>query len=147
MTMDAESFIKHIRVLRSNLTKLMNELEVLLEASESNIHEVAVAWECMKPKYEELRIQDTKVYESLLETATEEQLMAEIETCDNYIKRFTEVRLKCEKLQEETKNMNQLAIIGSSKQTDSCNAAENNLMGKRKFKLPQIKLNHMMGML
>ncbi|KAF2887450.1 hypothetical protein ILUMI_18723, partial [Ignelater luminosus] len=57
-----------------------------------------VCWECLKLKFDELPLRDNEVYQGLLETATEEQLLAEMDGCDAYVKRFTELRLKCEKL-------------------------------------------------
>ena len=47
-------------------------------------------WECFKPKLEALQSCDREIYEKLLESATEEELLADLDSSDVYFKRFTE---------------------------------------------------------
>lgn len=44
---------------------------------------------------------DRAVYELTLESSTEAEIETEVESCDTYVKRFTMLRMKYEKLTED----------------------------------------------
>lgn len=139
MASDTETKKKHRRVLRAGFTKAANDLDSLLKVEEPIHSNIEISWECLKPKFDDLRNCDNEVYEGLLESATEEQLIADLESGDAYVKRFTELRLRCAKVLEPkaADDVRSVASANSEFATD-----EGVPTGKRKFKLPQIEFKY-----
>lgn len=136
---DVERKKKNRKVQRTSFTKTANELEVLLKCEQPDINAVEVSWECLKPKFDVLRISDGDIYDCLLESASEEELVADLDICDQYVKRFTGMRIKCEKLlQELDEEMSQRSRASGSTDREQ-------VTGKRKFKLPNIEFKHYDG--
>ena len=138
---DAERKKKNRKVLRASFTKTANELEVLLRGEPPDVSAVEISWECLKPKFDVLRANDGEIYDCLLESATEEELVADLDSCDTYVKRFTGLRIKCEKILQ--------AKVLDEEMSQRSRASENNsskeVTGKRKFKLPNIEFKHYDG--
>ncbi|XP_018577341.1 uncharacterized protein LOC108915711 [Anoplophora glabripennis] len=97
-TVAMEAKKKHRKVLRASFTKVANELDTLLQVDKPVHCDVEISWECLKGKFDELHAWENQVYEALLESATEEQLMSEMDSSDAYQRRFTELRLRCNKV-------------------------------------------------
>ncbi|KAG5879137.1 hypothetical protein JTB14_004113 [Gonioctena quinquepunctata] len=67
-----------------------------------------VHWDLLDDKYGPLRVINKNVFDSLLESdAPEEELGAEMESCDRYIKRFKLLKYKYEQLRGTTGSINE----------------------------------------
>ncbi|KAJ8968554.1 hypothetical protein NQ317_001752 [Molorchus minor] len=137
---------KHRKVIRASFTKTANELDMLLSATAPvPLNDIEISWECLKPKFENLRICDNELFECLLENATEEQLLAEVEGCDGYIKRFTELNLRCEKVFQHKPAVDAVSVGSRISSNAEASPGEVATTGKRKFKLPRIEFKHYDG--
>ncbi|KAG5865592.1 hypothetical protein JTB14_002230 [Gonioctena quinquepunctata] len=84
---------KHRKVLRAAFTKSANELDKLL-SEEVALQQVQVAWEVLLQKHENLLIANREIYDTLLqENVSEEDLMLEIDCCEEYEKKFIDLRI------------------------------------------------------
>lgn len=125
---------KHRSVLRRAFTCGANELEALLSATPSDSRAIQVAWENLKVKFDDLKISDGVVYEVLLKAdATEEELLAEMDSCDSYKKKHIGLRLQYETFLEALRPARQEA---NSERSSSSNRSPGM---QRKFKLPFIE--------
>ena len=74
-----------------------------------------------------------------MESTTEKELLADLDSSDVYFKRFTELRLKCEKLLEVRDVQDTPSRASSVAGANVAGSYVNNASGKRKFKLPRIE--------
>ncbi|KAG5861140.1 hypothetical protein JTB14_010462 [Gonioctena quinquepunctata] len=96
---DIETSKKNRKVFRMCFTRAANELDGHLKQVPLVFGDVEISWECLKPKWDSLSACDNEVYNSMLDgEATEEQLKAEMEQCEAYLRRFTGLRLQVGKL-------------------------------------------------
>ncbi|KAH1002137.1 hypothetical protein HUJ04_008254 [Dendroctonus ponderosae] len=85
------------KVIRSSFTRTANELEPLLLTTVCE-DTTRVVWELLSGKHYELKVLDRKLFELLLENATEDELESELEGRELYFIRFTALRSRWEKL-------------------------------------------------
>lgn len=141
---DLENKKKHRKVVRCSFTKTANELAQLLQNDPFVRRDTEIVWECLKPKFEELRVCDNQIYSGLLDSdSTEDQLLAEMEGCDIYVRRFTEVRLKTEEKLGWKPEEEEDSSSNSSQRTRR--TVDPPSSGKRKFLLPQIQFKQFDG--
>ncbi|KAJ8970956.1 hypothetical protein NQ317_000642 [Molorchus minor] len=137
---------KHRKVTRASFTKTANELDMLLSATAPvPLNDIEISWECLKPTFENLLICDNELFECLLENATEEQLLVEVEGCDGYIKRFTELNLRCEKVFQHKPAVDAMSVGSRISSNAEASPGAVATTGKRKFKLPRIEFKHYDG--
>ncbi|KAJ8957208.1 hypothetical protein NQ318_007770 [Aromia moschata] len=141
-----ESKKKHRKVLRSFVTKSLNEIDTLLTKSPIVSEDIEVAWECVKPKFDELCAINSEVYSLLLEAqASEEQLLLEVEQCEGYTKRFTTLKLKVVKLLAAVEDAESVRGSVRTSGAGSQVGYDDVVQGKRKFKLPAIQFKQYDG--
>lgn len=130
-------------VYRSAFTRAANELEVGLQSENPDKDLIQASLEMLQSKFECLSKIDCELYDLLLETSTAAELEADIESCDVYAKKFTILRLKCNKVIESS------TLTGSSDNRGadgrSTVSIEDNHTGMRKFRLPRIEFKHYDG--
>ncbi|KAG5874349.1 hypothetical protein JTB14_006553 [Gonioctena quinquepunctata] len=103
-----EQYKRHRKVLRTAFSKIGNELEQLLTAERIDLQDIQVHWDLLEDKYESLQDINKNVFDSLLESdAPEEELGAEMESCDRYMKRFKLSKYKYEQLRGTTGSINE----------------------------------------
>ncbi|KAJ8963176.1 hypothetical protein NQ318_018641 [Aromia moschata] len=142
MAMELETKKKSRKVLRSSFTRQANELEVLLNAETPVVESVKVLWELLQSKHEELGILDHAVYDLMLDSAAEAELESEIEAHDAYLKKFTTLKVRYEKLFDDA----EMAKAESSRSSSTGQGLHiNETTGKRKFKLPPLEFKHYDG--
>ncbi|KAJ8962702.1 hypothetical protein NQ318_001099 [Aromia moschata] len=140
--MELETKKKSRKVLRSSFTRQANELEVLLNAETPVVESVKVLWELLQSKHEELGILDHAVYDLMLDSAAEAELESEIEARDAYLKKFTTLKVRYEKLFDDA----EMAKAESSRSSSTGQGLHiNETTGKRKFKLPPLEFKHYDG--
>ncbi|KAK4873846.1 hypothetical protein RN001_013206 [Aquatica leii] len=93
---------KSRNALRTSFTKAAKELEALFSVDKLDRESIEVAWELLLSKYDDLKIVDNEIYELLLEGATEAKLETDVEGRDTYFKRFTELKVKYNRLSEDS---------------------------------------------
>ncbi|KAG5874911.1 hypothetical protein JTB14_028481 [Gonioctena quinquepunctata] len=98
-----EQYKRHRKVLRTAFSNIGNELEQLLTAERTDLQDIQVHWDLLEDKYGSLQDTNKDVFDSLLESdAPEEELGAEMESCDRYMKRFKLLKYKYEQLRGTT---------------------------------------------
>ncbi|KAG5874518.1 hypothetical protein JTB14_007916 [Gonioctena quinquepunctata] len=103
-----EQYKRHRKVLRVAFSKIGNELEQLLTAERTDLQDIQVHWDLLEDKYGSLQDINKNVFDSLLESdAPEEELGAEMESCDGYMKRFKLLKYKYEQLRGTTGSINE----------------------------------------
>ncbi|KAG5865035.1 hypothetical protein JTB14_036686 [Gonioctena quinquepunctata] len=103
-----EQYKRHRKVLRTAFSKIGNELEQLLTAERTDLQDIQVHWDLLEDKYGSLQDINKNVFDSLLESdAPEEELGAEMESCDGYMKRFKLLKYKYEQLRGTTGSINE----------------------------------------
>ncbi|KAG5888782.1 hypothetical protein JTB14_007058 [Gonioctena quinquepunctata] len=103
-----EQYKRHRKVLRTAFSKIGNELEQLLTAERTDLQDIQVHWDLLEDKYGSLQDINKNVFDSLLESdAPEEELGAEMESCDRYMKRFKLLKYKYEQLRGTTGSINE----------------------------------------
>ncbi|KAJ8941034.1 hypothetical protein NQ318_015510 [Aromia moschata] len=101
-----------------------------------------VLWELLQSKHEELGILDHAVYDLMLDSAAEAELESEIEARDAYLKKFTTLKVRYEKLFDDA----EMAKAESSRSSSTGQGLHiNETTGKRKFKLPPLEFKHYDG--
>lgn len=137
---------KNRKVLRTSFTKGANDLDGLLKAEKHVLSDIEVSWECLKPKWDSLRACEQEVYGAMLEdeATTEEQLVAELDQNDVYLKRFTELNLQVQKCLLQPVDEQP---IDDDRSTGDRSYVEpiQPITGKRKFKLPIIQFKQYDG--
>ncbi|KAG5868316.1 hypothetical protein JTB14_000265 [Gonioctena quinquepunctata] len=84
---------KHRKVLRAAFMKSANELDKLL-SEEVALQQVQVAWEVLLQKHENSLIANREIYDTLLqEDVSEEDLMVGIDSCEEYDKKYIDLRI------------------------------------------------------
>ncbi|KAG5883294.1 hypothetical protein JTB14_004388 [Gonioctena quinquepunctata] len=128
-----EQYKRYRKVLRTAFLKIGNELEQLLTAERTDLQDIQVHWDLLGDKYGSLQDINRNVFDSLLESdAPEEELGAEMESCDGYMKRFKLLKYKYEQLRETTGSINEERALIVSRPASNVSG----ITGKRKFKLP-----------
>ncbi|KAG5890489.1 hypothetical protein JTB14_013844 [Gonioctena quinquepunctata] len=103
-----EQYKRHRKVLRTAFSKIGNEPEQLLTAERTHLQDIQVHWDLLEDKYGSLQDINKNVFDSLLESdAPEEELGAEMESCDGYMKRFKLLKYKYEQLRGTTGSINE----------------------------------------
>ncbi|KAJ8951485.1 hypothetical protein NQ318_000180, partial [Aromia moschata] len=133
---------KQRKVIRTAFTKVANELDNLLasqDRTEEDLRRIQVTWELIISKHDLLKSIDGEIYEALLEAdATEDDLLADMESCDIYEKKFTDLRFRCD---------SHLCIDSKSVAPDrkSVSSEVTNGVTRRNFKLPRIEFKKFDG--
>ncbi|KAG5867733.1 hypothetical protein JTB14_010143 [Gonioctena quinquepunctata] len=103
-----EQYKRHRKVLRTAFSKIGNELEQLLTEERTDLQDIQVHCLLLEDKYGSLQDINKNVFDSLLESdASEEELGAEMESCDGYMKRFKLLKYKYEQLRGTTGSINE----------------------------------------
>lgn len=71
-------------VLRASFTRVLNELDSFLETDSPSSEQVAALFEMAEQKFEVIKCINSKIYEALLKTADEDELLKEVEATDVY---------------------------------------------------------------
>ena len=133
---------KHCKVLRTTFTKFAKELDELLSMSGREVRLIKVSQDILQQKKDELKQVDSEIYNLLLdEDAREEDLLAEMESSDSYLKRFTELNMHCDEyLQPKPTDPvdDEVASVASG-------TSVYNIPGRRKFKLPTLEFKKFDG--
>ncbi|KAJ8914422.1 hypothetical protein NQ315_017517 [Exocentrus adspersus] len=141
MASEMEKKRKSRKVLRSSFTRAANDLEVLLNDELPDVDSTKVSWEILLTKRNELEALDSIVYDIMLENATEVELESEIEARDGYLKRFTTLKIKYDKLfVDATSTTSSQSSTNTSHHPRIVKAT-----GKRKFKLPTLEFKQYDG--
>ncbi|KAJ8962359.1 hypothetical protein NQ318_018342 [Aromia moschata] len=133
---------KQRKVIRTAFTKVANELDNLLasqDRTEEDLRRIQVTWELIISKHDLLKSIDGEIYEALLEAdATEDDLLADMESCDIYEKKFIDLRFRCD---------SHLCIDSKSVAPDrkSVSSEVTNGVTRRNFKLPRIEFKKFDG--
>lgn len=127
-----ETIKKNRKVLRTLFTKNSKELEQLI-AQKTELSDIKVSCALLSEKSEKLKVLDEQLYALLLEPASEEDLLAEMETCETYNKIFVSLNTKVLDISpyDGDDGPSNNSVISETGNT-------NNDRGKRKFKLPTI---------
>ncbi|XP_050516071.1 uncharacterized protein LOC114341344 [Diabrotica virgifera virgifera] len=136
---EIEAKKKHRKVLRTSFTKVGNRLYSLFKRSEPDFDAIETDWTCFELKYTELQVADNEIYSEMLVEATEENLLAEMEDCHGYKMRFTELHMLFKRL---VNARNEVKVVDDSGNSVS---SEEELKGKRRFKLPSIQFKRYDG--
>ncbi|KAG5871813.1 hypothetical protein JTB14_013588 [Gonioctena quinquepunctata] len=89
------------------MTQIGNELEQVLTAEETDLQDIQVPWNLLEDEHGSLQDINKNVFHSLLESdAQEEELEAEMDSCDGYMKRFKLLKYKYEQLSRTTRSIN-----------------------------------------
>ncbi|KAJ8909825.1 hypothetical protein NQ315_003703 [Exocentrus adspersus] len=141
MASEMEQKRKSRKMLRSSFTRAANDLEVLLNGESSDVDSTKVSWEILLTKRNELEALDSIVYDLMVENATEVELESEIEARDGYLKRFTTLKIKYDKLfVDATSTTSSQSSTNTSHRPRIVKAT-----GKRKFKLPTLEFKRYDG--
>lgn len=127
-------------VPRSSFTKLVNEMAELIGNDSLDIDALTVTFDMLKSKLDELAILDTEIYELMLESdASDEDLSNKVNRRDEYIKKFTFLRVKYEKLvvSRDSEDL--------ERQSSRSSASSETTKKKRRFKLPAIQFDRYDG--
>uniref|UniRef100_V5GNX0 Uncharacterized protein n=1 Tax=Anoplophora glabripennis TaxID=217634 RepID=V5GNX0_ANOGL len=129
-------------VIRGAFTRVANEFEQLLTVQPVDIHRVHVSWELLHPKYDELKVISSEIYELMLDQSSEQDLSAEVDACDTYSRKFLSLRLSYENLVNKQKLV---SVKGDDGETVSSQLSANENSSRRKFRLPKIEFKRYDG--
>lgn len=130
-----EQIKKNRKTARTMFTKNADELKQLLTEKPA-MSKIKVSWELLVVKDNRLKSLDEEVYNLLLADAevSEEDLLAELESCEAYRKQFVELNVMYEEAFNETRQASREPSViseGTNSNTE--------VRGKQNFKLPTIE--------
>lgn len=139
---------KHRKVLRGVFTKAAKELDQLLTApgeSTDNLHKVQVCFELLMNKHIALKRADGEIYDALLAADfSEEDLSTELEGCEIYDRKFTDLKLRCENMVVVSRPVAEDMQSVVSRVSGAA-STHHGITGRRKFKLPTIEFKKFDG--
>lgn len=135
MAPNIESKKKSRTVLRSNFTRTANELEARLCEVCPDDNVIRISRDMLQAKFETLSVVEGEFFELLLEEADESELEAEVQGRDEYLRKFTALKVKVNDFLENiSQSSNPTAITGQLSN-----------VSKRRFELPRIEFKHYDG--
>lgn len=137
-----EQMKKNRKTARTMFTKNAEELRQLF-ADNAAVNRIKVSWELLVAKDSKLKSLDEDIYNMLLndEEVSEEDLLAEMEYCETYRKKFIELSIMYEDIFRETK----VAVSRDPSEISTGNNLSADGRNKRKFKLPTIEFKTFNG--
>ncbi|KAG5862630.1 hypothetical protein JTB14_035025 [Gonioctena quinquepunctata] len=102
-----EQYKTHRKVLQTAFLKIGNELKQFLTAEETNFQDIHVHWYLFEDKHGSLQDIKNNEFDSLLKSDAPEELGAERDSCDGYMKKFTLLLYKYEQLWGTTRSTNE----------------------------------------
>ncbi|KAJ8977402.1 hypothetical protein NQ317_003183 [Molorchus minor] len=133
---------KRRKVLRSAFTKHANDIEAILASSDRTadvLRSIQVSWELLAQKHDAMKAADSDIYEEFLAAdASEEDLLTEMEQCDNYEKRFADLKIRYN-------NVFSNGQTGKEVDSESVVSEASGVTRRHKFKLPTIEFKKIYG--
>lgn len=122
-------------------TKIAKELRELLSNPESADRLIKTSQHILQQKINDLRRVDNEIYELLLSAdVSEDELIVEMESTDNYVKHFTELNFLYEETMQTRLRRGAKDEVNTARSDSSTRHS-----GRRKFKLPTLELKKFDG--